>query len=125
MNKKKAVVLLSGGLDSSTILAFAKSKEFELYALSFDYGQRHNHELDAAKKIAQAFGVKDHKVITIDLRAFGGSALTAELDVPKGKDSVVCVSFASFTIVKSICFTGWDFVPSKSIDSVGISFKRW
>lgn len=82
---KKAVVLLSGGLDSSTILAFAKSKGFDLYALSFHYGQRHNFELEASQKVAQHFGVKDHKTIEIDLRAFGGSALTAEIEVPKGR----------------------------------------
>jgi len=86
MNIKKAVVLLSGGLDSSTIIAFAKSKGFELYALSFLYGQRHNHELESAKKIAHQFEVKEHKIITIDLRAFGGSALTDDFEVPKGRN---------------------------------------
>lgn len=82
---KKAVVLLSGGLDSSTILAYAKSKGFELHAISFFYGQRHQFELESSKKIAQHFGVKDHKFINIDLRAFGGSALTDEIEVPKGR----------------------------------------
>jgi len=83
--KKNAVVLLSGGLDSTTVLAFAQSKGFEVYALSFHYGQRHNYELEIAKKIAQHFKIADHKIAEIDLRAFGGSALTAEIDVPKGR----------------------------------------
>ncbi|MFK8005582.1 MAG: 7-cyano-7-deazaguanine synthase QueC [Saprospiraceae bacterium] len=82
---KKAVVLLSGGLDSSTILAYAISKGFDIYAISFFYGQRHKFELEAAKKVAQQFGVKDHKTAHIDLRVFGGSALTAEIEVPKGR----------------------------------------
>ena len=85
MENKKAVILLSGGLDSSTILAYAKSQGFDLYAISFEYGQRHNHELEAAKKVANHFGVKDHKFVTIDLRVFGGSALTDNFDVPKGR----------------------------------------
>ena len=81
--KKKAVVLLSGGLDSTTLLAMAHRDGFETYCLSFDYGQRHNAELAAAKRIAQAMGAAEHRVATIDLRAFGGSALTdASIDVP-------------------------------------------
>jgi len=82
---KKAVVLLSGGLDSSTILAYAISKGFDIYAISFFYGQRHKFELEASKKVAEHLGVKDHKTAHIDLRVFGGSALTAEIDVPKGR----------------------------------------
>ena len=82
---KKAVILLSGGLDSTTLLAYAKSKDYDLYALSFNYGQRHQFELEAAQRVAEYFGVKDRKIINIDLRAFGGSALTAEIDVPKGR----------------------------------------
>jgi len=83
--KKNAVVLLSGGLDSTTVLAYAQSKGFEVYALSFHYGQRHNFELQIAKKVAQHYKVADHKIAEIDLRAFGGSALTAEIEVPKGR----------------------------------------
>lgn len=80
---KKAVVLLSGGLDSATCLAIALKEGFECYALSFAYGQRHNVELDAAKKLAEAYGVKDHIVVDINLRAWGGSALTSsDIDVP-------------------------------------------
>jgi 7-cyano-7-deazaguanine synthase len=80
-----AVILLSGGLDSATALAIAKDRGFTCYALSFDYGQRHRHELDAARRVAAALGVAQHAVCQIDLRAFGGSALTADLDVPKDR----------------------------------------
>ncbi len=79
---KRAVCLLSGGLDSSTCLAVAKHEGYECYALSFDYGQRHHHELAAAAKVAEAEGVV-HRMVQFDLRQFGGSALTAEIDVPK------------------------------------------
>jgi 7-cyano-7-deazaguanine synthase len=80
----KAVVLLSGGLDSATVLAIAKSQGYELYALSFSYGQRHIFELEAASRVA-AIGVVQHRTAAIDLRVFGGSALTDEIDVPKGR----------------------------------------
>ncbi len=79
----KAVVLLSGGLDSATTLAIACSEDFETYAMSFRYGQRHNVELYAAKRVARQFDVKKHIIMDIDLRAIGGSALTDDLDVPK------------------------------------------
>lgn len=80
---KKVVVLCSGGLDSSTTLAIAQSEGYELYALSFDYGQRHRIEIQRAEEIARHFGVMDHRVIQIDLRQIGGSALTGPLEVPK------------------------------------------
>ena len=83
---KKAVVLLSGGLDSATVLAIAKSQGYAPYALSFSYGQRHAWELEAAKRVAASLGVVEHRIASIDLRAFGGSALTADLAVPKGRD---------------------------------------
>jgi 7-cyano-7-deazaguanine synthase len=82
---KKAVVLLSGGLDSTTVLAIAQSDGFAVYALSFRYGQRHVAELEAAKRIAAGAGVAQHVVAQIDLRAFGGSALTSDIPVPKGR----------------------------------------
>jgi len=85
MGGKNAVVLLSGGLDSTTVLAIAKAEGFMPYALSFQYGQRHVTELDAARRIAAGAGVGDHVVAEIDLRVFGGSALTADIDVPKGR----------------------------------------
>ncbi len=80
---KKAVVLLSGGLDSYTSAAFARESDFELYALTINYGQRHDIELDAAAKIAKFLGVTEHKTVNLDLRTFGGSALTSEIEVPK------------------------------------------
>jgi len=84
--KNKAVVLLSGGLDSATTLAIAKNQGFEVYALSFDYGQRQRVELKKAKEIAKKLAVADHQIITIDLRQFGGSALTDSIDVPTNRD---------------------------------------
>jgi 7-cyano-7-deazaguanine synthase len=81
----KAIVLLSGGLDSSTMLAVAKSQGFEVAALTFGYGQRHLSEVESARRTAKASGVEDHIVIDIDLRAFGGSSLTDSIDVPKGR----------------------------------------
>ena len=80
---KPAVVLLSGGLDSATVVAMAQRDGYEVHALSFSYGQRHTVELEAAKRVAAAAGLTDHKIIDIDLRAFGGSALTDDIDVPK------------------------------------------
>jgi 7-cyano-7-deazaguanine synthase len=82
---KPAVVLLSGGLDSATVLAIARAQGYEAYALSFSYGQRHVWELEAAKRVATSLGAAQHRIASIDLRAFGGSALTADIDVPKGR----------------------------------------
>lgn len=82
-DQRKAVVLLSGGLDSTTTLAVAKGQGFEIYALSFQYGQRHRIELEAARRIARHFQVAKHEVVDIDLRLFGDSALTDDIDVPK------------------------------------------
>ena len=83
--QKKAVILLSGGLDSTTILAMAKSTGFVPYALSFKYGQRHAIEIMAASNIVRIMGAAGHKIAEIDLRLFGGSALTDEIDVPKDR----------------------------------------
>lgn len=80
-----AVVLLSGGLDSSTLLAYATAEGFTTYAMTFRYGQRHAVEVDAARRVAKRFGVRDHIVVDIDLRTFGGSALTSKIDVPKNR----------------------------------------
>lgn len=82
---KRAVVLLSGGIDSATTLAIAKKEGYELFALSFRYGQRHQIEVISAQKIAKSLGVKEHRIIAIDLRAIGGSALTDTIDVPKNR----------------------------------------
>ncbi|HJT45645.1 MAG TPA: 7-cyano-7-deazaguanine synthase QueC [Chthoniobacterales bacterium] len=85
---KRAVVLLSGGLDSTTTLAIAKNQGYETFALSFDYGQRHKIELEAARNIAQVLGAKEHRVVNLDRSLFSGSALTDEIEVPKGRENV-------------------------------------
>lgn len=85
MSKPRAVVLLSGGLDSSTTLAIAQDQGFETFAVSFEYGQRHAVELEAARRVAERAGVREHVEVAIDLRMFGGSALTADVDVPKNR----------------------------------------
>ncbi len=83
----RAVCLLSGGLDSSTCLALARRQGYQCYALSFDYGQRHRVELEAARRVAAALGVAEHRIVRIDLRAFGHSALTDDWAVPKGRSA--------------------------------------
>jgi 7-cyano-7-deazaguanine synthase len=84
MPDRNAIVLLSGGLDSATCLAIAKAEGFaSIRTMAFDYGQRHRHELLAAEKLSKQFGAVEHRLMTIDLRQFGGSALTADIDVPK------------------------------------------
>jgi 7-cyano-7-deazaguanine synthase len=82
---KRAVALASGGLDSSTAIALAQKQGFEIYALSFDYGQRHRYELEAARRVMRSLGIANHIIITINLRLFGGSALTADIEVPKNR----------------------------------------
>jgi 7-cyano-7-deazaguanine synthase len=84
--EKKAVVLSSGGVDSTTALAIAKSEGYKIYSISFNYGQRHIIELEKAKKVAEYFKVEKHIIINVDLREIGGSALTAEIDVPKERN---------------------------------------
>jgi 7-cyano-7-deazaguanine synthase len=84
---RAAVLLLSGGLDSTTMLAYAVSQGYDVHAMTFRYGQRHAFEIDAARRVASAFDVRDHVVVDIDLRTFGGSALTAEIEVPKDRST--------------------------------------
>ncbi len=86
MSEMKSVVLLSGGLDSTTVLAIARNQGFTPYALSFRYGQRHSIELESARRVAEHLGVAEHIVADIDLRVFGGSALTADIAVPHDRD---------------------------------------
>jgi len=99
MINAKAIVLLSGGLDSTTTLAIARSEGFDTHALSFDYGQRHSVELDCARRIAADLGAKEHLIAKIDLRVFGGSALTADIDVPKGRSHEAMSSGIPITYV--------------------------
>jgi 7-cyano-7-deazaguanine synthase len=95
----KAVVLLSGGMDSATCLAIARAQGFACYALSFRYGQRHAIELNAATRVALAHGVVEHRIVEIDLRAFGGSALTADVAVPKDRDAAAMAAGIPITYV--------------------------
>lgn len=110
-----------GGLDSATTLALAKRKSgFDCYSLGFDYGQRHKYELVAAEKVAKSIGVKDHRVIKIDLRAFGGSALTSDtLDVPKDRDEAVLASEIPRTYVpaRNIIFLSYALAYAETIGS--------
>ena len=99
MNKKSAVVLLSGGLDSATCLAIAREQGFRTLAISFRYGQRHAVELAAAQRVAKALGADRHQIADIDLRAFGGSALTADIEVPKDRAEAEMESGVPITYV--------------------------
>jgi len=87
VGERRAVVLLSGGLDSSTAAAVAKDRGCELYALTFDYGQRHQREIESAKAVGRALRVRDHVIISFDLRKWGGSALTDDIEVPVDRDA--------------------------------------
>jgi 7-cyano-7-deazaguanine synthase len=119
-----AVVLLSGGVDSATTLAIARSEGRDCYALSFDYGQRHRCELDAAARVAAALGAREHRVATIDLRAFGGSALTADIDVPKDRtdDEGIPITYvpARNTIFLSFAL-GWAEVLDATDIHIGVN----
>src|SRR5882724_1706166 len=97
--RKKAVVLLSGGLDSTTALAVARSAGYELYAMSFRYGQRHSLELESASRVASAIGVEKHLIADFDLRAIGGSALTDQIEVPKERGAEEIASSIPVTYV--------------------------
>lgn len=108
LTSKKAVILLSGGMDSAVTLAMACEQGYICYALSVDYGQRHDSELVVAQKIANTLGAIEHKIIRLDLRAIGGSALTADIDVPEQGSSGIPVTYvpARNTIMLSIAL-GW------------------
>jgi 7-cyano-7-deazaguanine synthase len=120
---RPAVCLLSGGLDSATSLAVARREGFECYALSFDYGQRHRAELEAAARVAASLGAAEHRVVTIDLRAFGGSALTADIAVPKsGVGNGIPVTYvpARNTVFLSFALA-WAEVLSSSDVFIGVN----
>ena len=105
---KRAVVLVSGGMDSAVVLAMAREQGFEPYALSVRYGQRHTSELDAADRVSNALGAAAHKTVVVDLRAFGGSALTDDIDVPDAGGPGIPVTYvpARNTIMLSVAL-GW------------------
>lgn len=105
---KRAVVLVSGGMDSAVVLAIARARGFETYALSLRYGQRHSAELDAAARNAASLGAAAHKVVEVDLRSIGGSALTADIDVPESPGEGIPVTYvpARNTIMLSVAL-GW------------------
>jgi len=96
---KRAVVLLSGGLDSATVLALCRAENYAAYALSFRYGQRHEREIAAARRIAKSLGTTEHRIAEIDLRLFGGSALTADLAVPKARSEEAMAAGVPITYV--------------------------
>jgi 7-cyano-7-deazaguanine synthase len=109
MTKPKAVILVSGGLDSATLLAMAVADGYECYTLAFDYGQRHRAELDAGEQVSRALGAVEHKVVTLDLRSIGGSALTDQaIDVPVERGEGIPVTYvpARNTVFLSIAL-GW------------------
>jgi 7-cyano-7-deazaguanine synthase len=120
---KPAVCLLSGGLDSATCLAVARSQGYRCHALSFDYGQRHRVELEAAARVASSLGAAEHRVVFIDLRAFGGSALTDDIDVPKtGVGAGIPVTYvpARNTVFLSFALA-WAEVLSSSDVFIGVN----
>ena len=115
---KRAVVLLSGGLDSATVLAMARAQDFECYALSVDYGQRHHAELAAAQRVARELGAREHRVIHIDLTAFGGSALTdANIAVPEQASSGIPLTYvpARNTIMLSLALAWAEVLKAQDI----------
>jgi 7-cyano-7-deazaguanine synthase len=115
---KRAVVLLSGGLDSATVLALAREQNFECFALSVDYGQRHHAELAAAQRVARALGAKEHRVINIDLTAFGGSALTdSNIAVPEAASSGIPLTYvpARNTIMLSLALAWAEVLKAQDI----------
>lgn len=105
---KKAVVLLSGGMDSAAVIAIAQEQGYQVYALSVRYGQRHTSELDAAARVAAALGVAGHKVVDVDLRSIGGSALTDDIEVPEAGGAGIPITYvpARNTIMLSLAL-GW------------------
>ena len=124
---RRAVVLFSGGIDSTTTLAIAIAEGYEVYALSFDYGQRHQIETEAARRIADSLGAKEHRVAKIDLRIFGGSALTDDIDVPKKRSDTEIANGIPVTYVpaRNTIFLayalGWaEVIPASDI-SLGVN----
>jgi 7-cyano-7-deazaguanine synthase len=114
---RPAVVLLSGGLDSATVLAIANQQNFDCYALSFRYGQRHTVELDAAERVAKTLGVAEHRIIDVDLRGFGGSALTDHaIDVPRGNPDAAGIP-ATYVPARNTVFLSYALAWAEAIDA--------
>jgi 7-cyano-7-deazaguanine synthase len=122
LHNKPAVVLLSGGLDSATCLAIARHQGFTCHCLSFDYGQRHKHELEAAAHIARSLGAASHRIAHIDLRAFGHSALTADIAVPKDRDESQMTAGIPVTYVpaRNTIFLSYALALAEVIESTDI-----
>jgi len=123
MALKRAVVLLSGGLDSATVLAMAQAREYECYALSVEYGQRHRAELDAAQRLASALGAREHRIMRVDLDGIGGSALTdASISVPESPGTGIPVTYvpARNTLLLSLAL-GWAEVIHAADIFVGVN----
>ncbi len=118
---KNAIVLLSGGLDSATTCAVARQDGYRIYALSFNYGQRHHFELEAAQNVAKFFQVAEHRIFPMDLSTFGGSALTTDIEVPKdqpvGEDTQIPITYvpARNTIFLSIALAWAEVLPAEDI----------
>ena len=121
---KPAICLLSGGLDSATCLAYARREGFDCYALTFDYGQRHRVELEAARHVARSLGAVEHRVVSFDLRMFGGSALTSDIEVPKDapESATIPVTYvpARNTVFLSFALA-WAEVTSSSDIFIGVN----
>jgi 7-cyano-7-deazaguanine synthase len=118
---KKAVILLSGGLDSATVAAMAKAQGYELYALSFSYGQRHSVELEAAARVAQQAGAKEHKIAQLDLRLFGHSALTDDIAVPKDRDEAEMTTIpVTYVPARNTIFLSYALAYAEVLESADI-----
>jgi 7-cyano-7-deazaguanine synthase len=113
----KAVVLLSGGIDSSTTLAIAKAEGFQIYALSFDYNQRHKRELESARMVASALGVEKHLVISFDLREIGGSALTSDIEVPKERMKDPSIIPVTYVPARNTIFLSFGLAWAESLEA--------
>ena len=124
MARANAVILLSGGIDSATAAAIAKQQGFDLHALSFRYGQRHERELESAKKVAAFLETKTHRVLSFDLRAIGGSALTDEIDVPKGRSDAAIATGIPVTYVpaRNTIFLSFALALAERIEAQDIFF---
>jgi 7-cyano-7-deazaguanine synthase len=124
MARAKAVILLSGGVDSATVAAMAKQDGFDLHALSFRYGQRHERELESAKKLAAFLAAASHRVLSFDLRAIGGSALTDEIEVPKDRSDVAMAQGIPVTYVpaRNTIFLSFALALAERIDAQDIFF---